>query len=131
MCCVYFSIKNLTETTCKFSLCLCIKLHCVAEFDLEKLRDEDSKKGVNESITPWFRRRFSHDELDYLIKDIKDQIEEGESLDTAIYDTVRQFIASKQFNDINDEGTEQEYWDSYLIYEKPLVKFVKENIINN
>jgi len=95
---------------------------------LEKLRDEDSKKGVNESITPWFRRRFSHDELDYLIKDIKDQIEEGESLDTAIYDTVRQFIASKQFNDINDEGTEQEYWDSYLIYEKPLVKFVKEKL---
>jgi sulfite reductase alpha subunit-like flavoprotein len=40
VCCVYFSIKNLTETTCKFSLCLCIKLHCVAEFDLEKLRDE-------------------------------------------------------------------------------------------
>ena len=84
--------------------------------------------GVNETLTPWFRRRFDIDELDDLVKDVKDQIEEGESLDTAIYDTIRQFITSKQFNDINDVGTEQEYWDSYLVYEKPLVKYVKEKL---
>jgi hypothetical protein len=84
--------------------------------------------GVNESFSVWFRRRFSPDELDYLVKDIKDQIEEGESLDTAIYDTIRQFIATKEFNDIDNSAPEREYWDSYLRYEKPLVKYVKEKL---
>jgi hypothetical protein len=84
--------------------------------------------GVNESFSVWFRRRFSPDELDYLVKDIKDQIKEGESLDTAIYDTIRQFIATKEFNDINNNAPEREYWDSYLRYEEPLVKYVKEKL---
>jgi len=84
--------------------------------------------GLNENLSPWFKRRFDIDELDDLIKDIKDQIEEGESLDTAIYDTVRQFIATKNFSDINDTGTEQQYWDSYLMYEKPMIKYVKERL---
>ena len=95
---------------------------------LEKLRDEDTKKRVNESVNHWFKRRFDIDELNDLVKDVKDQIEEGESLDTAIYDTVRQFIATKRFNDIDNTGTEQQYWDSYLVYEKPLVKYVKEKL---
>jgi hypothetical protein len=86
--------------------------------------------GVNETLTPWFRRRFDIDELDDLVKDVKDQVEEGQTMIDAIYDTVRQFIATKQFNDIDNAGTEQEYWDSYLVYEKPLVKFVKERLSN-
>jgi len=89
---------------------------------------EDTKKGINESLSPWFRRRFDIDELDDLVKDVKDQIEEGQTMIDAIYDTVRQFIATKQFNDIDNAGTEQEYWDSYLVYEKPLIKFVKEKL---
>ena len=84
--------------------------------------------GLNENLSPWFKRRFDIDELDDLIKDIKDQIEEGESLHTAIYDTVRQFIATKNFSDIDDTGTEQQYWDSYLRYEKPMIKYVKEKL---
>jgi len=95
---------------------------------LEKLRDEDTKKGINESVNHWLRRRFDIDELNHLVKDIKDQIEEGESLDTAIYDTIRQFIATKEFNDINNNAPEREYWDSYLRYEEPLVKYVKEKL---
>lgn len=84
--------------------------------------------GLNENLSPWFKRWFDIDELDDLVKDVKDQIEEGESLDTAIYDTVRQFIATKNFSDIDDTGTEQQYWESYLKYEKPLVKYVKEKL---
>lgn len=86
--------------------------------------------GLNENLSPWVRRRFGLDELDTLIRNIKDQIDDGESLDTAIYDTVRQFIVSKKFDDINVTGTEQEYWDSYLMYEKPLVNYVKERLRN-
>ena len=80
------------------------------------------------NLPVFLKRRFGKDELDDLIKDIKDQIEEGESLDTAIYDTIRQFVATKNFNDMVDSGTEQQYWDSYLVYEKPLVKYVKERL---
>ena len=84
--------------------------------------------GVNEIPSPWFRRRFSPDELDYLVKDIKDQIEEGESLDTAIYDTIREFIKERKFFDIDEFGDEQSYWNSYLKYEKELVQYVKEKL---
>ena len=85
--------------------------------------------GINEMLSSWFRRRFSTDELNHLVQDIKDQIEEGESLDTAIYDTIRQFIASKNFITMYDAfDTEQEYWDSYLKIEEPLVKYVKQKL---
>jgi len=91
----------------------------------ENIQRIQEMMGINENLSPWFKRRFDIDELDDLVKDVKDQIEEGESLDTAIYDTVRQFIATKNFSDINDTGTEQQYWDSYLMYEKPMIKYVK------
>ena len=94
----------------------------------ENIQRIQEMMGLNENLSPWFKRRFDIDELDDLIKDIKDQIEEGESLHTAIYDTVRQFIATKNFSDIDDTGTEQQYWDSYLRYEKPMIKYVKEKL---
>jgi hypothetical protein len=94
----------------------------------ENIQRIQEMMGLNENLSPWFKRRFDINELDDLIKDIKDQIEEGESLSTAIYDTVRQFIATKNFSDINDTGTEQQYWDSYLMYEKPMIKYVKEKL---
>ena len=84
--------------------------------------------GINDNHSLWLKRRFDISELNDLVRDIKNQIEKGESLDTAIYDTIRQFIASKQFNDINDNGIEQDYWDSYLKYEEPLVKYVKKKL---
>jgi len=99
------------------------------DYIIEQLKlGEEKNKGINESISPWILRRFDIDELDDLVKDVKDQIEEGQTMIDAIYDTVRQFIATKQFNDIDNAGTEQEYWDSYLVYEKPLIKFVKEKL---
>ena len=94
----------------------------------ENIQRIQEMMGLNENLSPWFKRRFDIDELDDLIKEVKDQIEEGESLDTAIYDTVRQFIATKNFSDINHTGTEQQYWDSYLRYETPMIKYVKEKL---
>ena len=94
----------------------------------ETIRKELREEHEDKRISPWILRRFDIDELDDLVKDVKDQIEEGQTMIDAIYDTVRQFIATKQFNDIDNAGTEQEYWDSYLVYEKPLIKFVKEKL---
>jgi hypothetical protein len=94
----------------------------------ENIQRIQEMMGLNENLSPWFKRRFDIDELNDLVKDVKDQIEEGESLDTAIYDTVRQFIATKNFSDINDTGTEQQYWDSYLRYERPMIEYVKERL---
>lgn len=84
--------------------------------------------GLNENLSPWFKRRFGLDELNDLVKEVKDQIEEGESLDTAIYDTVREFIKKGKFSDIDEFGTDVSYWESYLKYERPLVKYVKEKL---
>ena len=84
--------------------------------------------GLDKDLIIFLIRRFSIEELDDLIKDIQDQIEEGQSISDAIYDTVRQFIATKNLKDVNLTGTEQEYWDSYLRYEKPLIKYVKKKL---
>lgn len=94
---------------------------------LEKLRDEDTKKGINES-THWFRRRFSPDDLSQLVKDVKNRIKVYDYSEDAIYDAVRQLIATKQFNDIDNAATDNEYWKSYMKYEEPLVKYVKEKL---
>jgi len=49
----------------------------------------------------------------------------GESVDTAVYDGIRDFIKSKKFTEIDEFGDDQSYWDSYLKYERPLVSYVK------
>jgi hypothetical protein len=46
-------------------------------------------------------------------------------VDTAVYDTIRHYLSLKKPSDINDDGVEQQYWDSYIKYETPLVEFVK------
>ena len=81
-----------------------------------------------ETEVPLFlRRRFTQETLEWLVNDVKELIEYGESLDTAIYDGIREFIKSKKFSDIDEFGTDQDYWDSYLKYERPLVDYVKKN----
>jgi hypothetical protein len=42
-----------------------------------------------------------------------------------VYDTIRHYVSLKDYKEINDSGTEQQYWDSYLTYEIPLVLFIK------
>ena len=72
------------------------------------------------------KRRINGDSLAELIHDIKSLIDSGYDESDAIYDTVRQFIASKQFKLNND--SEQSYWDSYIEVEEPLVDYLKSKL---
>ena len=84
---------------------------------------------VNEKqITNFLRRRFSYDDLIWIVNDVQEMIDEGESVDTAVYDGIRDFIKSKKFQDIDEFGDEQSYWNSYLNYEIPLVSYVKTQL---
>jgi hypothetical protein len=74
------------------------------------------------------RRRFTLEDLELLVNDVKEIIDYGESLDTAIYDGVRDFIKSRKFSDIDEFGPEAAYWESYLKYERPLVGYVKNKL---
>jgi hypothetical protein len=95
----------------------------------------NERQGINESIlkeeteVPAFlRRRFSSEDLDWLVNDVKELIDYGESLDTAIYDGIREFVKSRKFADIDEFGVEADYWESYLRYERPLVDYVKKKL---
>jgi len=80
-------------------------------------------------LTSFLKRRFSIDELNKLILVVKHKIDSvGISEDMAVYDGIREFLASKRNSDINDEGTEEEYWDSYSKYETPLFEFVRSSL---
>ena len=79
----------------------------------------------DEQIMNFLRRRFSYDDLIWIINDVQEMIDEGESVDTAVYDGIREFIKSKKFHDIDEFWDDQTYWDSYLKYEKPLFSYVK------
>lgn len=72
------------------------------------------------------KRRVNNDVLDELIYTVKSLIDSGYDESDAIYDTVRQFIATKQFKLKND--SEQSYWDSYIEVEEPLVDYVKSKL---
>ena len=95
----------------------------------------NERKGINESVLKeetevslFVRRRFSLEDLEWLVNDVKEMIDDGESLDTAIYDGVREFIKSKNFSDIDEFGLDADYWSSYLNYERPLVRYVKNKL---
>ena len=79
-------------------------------------------------VPAFLRRRFSPEDLDWLVNDVKELIDYGESLDTAIYDGVREFVKSRKFSDIDEFGPDADYWESYLRYEKPLVDYVKKKL---
>ena len=79
-------------------------------------------------VLNFLRRRFSYEDLLWIVNDVKEMIDEGESVDTAVYDGIRDFIKSKKFTDIDEFGDEQSYWDSYLKYERPLVSYVKSKL---
>jgi hypothetical protein len=76
-------------------------------------------------IINFLRRRFSSEDLLWIVNDVQEMIDEGESVDTAVYDGIREFIKSKKFTEIDEFGDDQEYWHSYLKYERPLVSYVK------
>lgn len=77
-------------------------------------------------LSLFLRRRFSPEELNQLLDDVKDLIDEQGII--AVYDAVRELIKSRKFSDIDEFGNEDSYWRSYLAYEKPLVAFVKSEL---
>ena len=94
-----------------------------------KLQEHIRKVLREETEIPLFaKRRFSPEDLEWLANDVKEMIDDGESLDTAIYDGVRDFIKSRKFSDIDEFGPEAAYWESYLKYERPLVGYVKNKL---
>ena len=76
----------------------------------------------------FLKRRFSSEDLSWIVNDVKEMIDEGESVDTAVYDGIREFIKSKKFSDIDEFGDDESYWDSYSKYERPLVAYVKHKL---
>lgn len=89
---------------------------------------ESIRKVLREEIKMplQLKRRVNNDVLDELIYTVKSLIDSGYDESDAIYDTVRQFIASKQFKLNND--SEQSYWDSYIEVEEPLVDYLKSKL---
>lgn len=73
----------------------------------------------------FLKRRFSIEELSGVVDYIKEMIDHGVNKDDAIYDGVRDLIKSRKFDDIDEFGDDDDYWDSYLRYEKPLISYVK------
>jgi transcriptional accessory protein Tex/SPT6 len=84
---------------------------------------------VKESqLTNFLKRRFSMEDLEQIVNEVKGSIEQGDSLDDALYDGIRQLIKSKKFNDIDEFGDDESYWNSYLKYEKELLAYVKSKL---
>ena len=80
-------------------------------------------------IPVFIKRRFSPKALEELLDVIRYKIEEDEQHENdIIYDTVRQFIFRYRVDDVIMHGTDQEYWESYLKLEKPLIKYVKSEL---
>ena len=78
-------------------------------------------------LSTYLRRRFSTKDLDFMVRDVKEKVNMGEDVMESIYDVVRNYISLKRL-DVNDEGTEQDYWDSYLQHETPLVEYIKSSL---
>jgi hypothetical protein len=78
-------------------------------------------------LPSYIRRRVNMEELDDLVLDVKELIDSDYDKTDAIYDTIRQFIATKKSFKFDYE-TERQYWDSYIDIEKPLVNYVKTKL---
>ena len=92
------------------------------------LQRNKSYDNLNESST-FLRRRFTNEDLKLIVDYVKDMIDGGVSVESATYDgIIRDFIKNKRFSDIDEFGTEQSYWDSYLKYEKALDNYVKTKL---
>jgi hypothetical protein len=84
---------------------------------------------ISESQLPLFlKKRFSHEELQTLLNDVKKLLDDNMTDEDAIYYGVRELIKSKKLPEIDEFGDDESYWFSYLKYEKPLVAFVKSKL---
>lgn len=93
------------------------------------IRDNIRRILREETEIPLFvRRRFTLEDLKRLVNEVKEMIDDGDDLDTAVYDGIREFIKSKNFPDIDEFGLDADYWSTYLDYERPLVRYVKSKL---
>ena len=93
------------------------------------LRQQIKKILREEYQLPAFiRRRYSEEDMENLISNVKWYLEAGYDKDQAIYDEVRDFITTNHYDDLNTNGTEQDYWDSFIKYERPLVDYITSKI---
>lgn len=82
---------------------------------------EESKPPIS------IRRRFTQNELDNLMRDIETQKNFYKmNYDDAIYKVVRDFISSKNSDDI--DGDDSNYWLRYVSYEMLLVNYVTNRL---
>jgi|LakMenE01Jun11ns_1017448.scaffolds.fasta_scaffold9323179_2 hypothetical protein len=83
-----------------------------------------------ETELPHFiRRRVSRSELEEMIYIINNYVDDGYDPEDLIYEMVRELLASESFQSlIDDSGNENQYWESYIKVEKPLVDYLKKNI---
>ena len=51
-----------------------------------------------------------------------------DNAEESVYGIVRQYMSSNINDVFNNVGTEQDYWDSYLKYETPLVSYLKSKL---
>ena len=81
-------------------------------------------------VLNFLRRRFSVDDLNDLVRQAKYRIDNkwDENAEESVYGIVRQFMSSNINDVFNNIGTEQDYWDSYLKYETPLVSYLKSKL---
>jgi hypothetical protein len=78
-------------------------------------------------LSLYIRRRFSSDMLNAMVQSVKKKIDDGHNVMESIYDVIRHYISLYRL-DVNDEGSEEEYWDSYSQYETPLVEYIKYSL---
>ena len=83
---------------------------------------------TDKQLTTFLKRRFSVEDLNRIVNDVKEMIDGGESVENAVYDGIRDLIKSKRFPDIDEFADDATYWDQYLMYEKPLVSYVKSKL---
>jgi hypothetical protein len=89
-----------------------------------------------ETELPHFiRRRVSYNNMkrselpQEMIYIINNYVDDGYDPEDLIYEMVRELLASESFQSlIDDSGNENQYWESYIKVEKPLVDYLKKNI---
>ena len=77
-------------------------------------------------LSTFLKRRFSVDELNEMVRSVKQKIEDGDNIPDSVYDTIRHHLASKDFKGISDDW--YSYLDLDLVYVIPLIRFIKTSL---
>jgi len=72
-------------------------------------------------LSVFLRRRVSPEELEEMVNHTKKQIDGGEKVGYAVRESIRLFL-DKTLPETNNTS---EYWNYYMMLEKPLVAYIK------